>query len=246
MDRRRGSACAAARAVTAATSLILVRVADRRFARRFLAGAGEPRGERHRGVALRVYRTLAAAFVGKFLAVGSPAQRARGDRRDAPPVARAPAALPPGAVDKLDSGGPARAMRTRRSVASHRWYAGSEGWSARSARSSTRRAWKARPRRCARRATGSGSTSRRCMRRGRRSGQFRPTLPQEVPAGTSPSWAPSGSTACSTSSQRISGAQGAALPGLVRRLRRQLGRSGRSRAGESRWRRCSAASRRCS
>jgi hypothetical protein len=56
-----------------ATSLILLEVADKPVARRFLAGAGEPVRRRHRGIALNVYGDLAAAFVGRFMAIGSPA-----------------------------------------------------------------------------------------------------------------------------------------------------------------------------
>jgi len=55
-----------------ATSLILVRVADQARARNFLRGAGQPREERHRGVTVRTYGGLAAAFAGNFLAIGSP------------------------------------------------------------------------------------------------------------------------------------------------------------------------------
>jgi hypothetical protein len=55
-----------------ATSLILVRVADQARARNFLRGAGQPREDRHRGVTVRTYGGLAAAFAGNFLAIGSP------------------------------------------------------------------------------------------------------------------------------------------------------------------------------
>lgn len=55
-----------------ATSLILVRVADQARARNFLSGAGRPREERHRGTTVRTYGDLATAFVGNFLAIGSP------------------------------------------------------------------------------------------------------------------------------------------------------------------------------
>ena len=55
-----------------ATSLILVRVADQARARNFLGGAGEPRETRHRGITVRTYGSLAAAFAGNFLAIGSP------------------------------------------------------------------------------------------------------------------------------------------------------------------------------
>jgi hypothetical protein len=54
-----------------ATSLILAQVADQAQARRFLTGAGRPREQPYRGVTVRVYGDIAAAFVGNFLAVGS-------------------------------------------------------------------------------------------------------------------------------------------------------------------------------
>ena len=56
-----------------ASSLILVRVADQPLALRFLRGAGRPRKERHRGVTVRTYGSLATAFIGNFLAVGAAA-----------------------------------------------------------------------------------------------------------------------------------------------------------------------------
>ena len=55
-----------------ASSLILVRVADQARARDFLRGAGRPREQRHRGVTVRSYGSLATAFVGNFLAIGRP------------------------------------------------------------------------------------------------------------------------------------------------------------------------------
>jgi hypothetical protein len=55
-----------------ATSLILLEVADEPVARRFLAGAGEPVRSRHRGTAVDRYGELAAAFVGRFMAIGTP------------------------------------------------------------------------------------------------------------------------------------------------------------------------------
>ena len=72
-----------------ATSLILVRVADQTGARTFLQGAGRPTESRHRGVIVRAYGGLAASFVGKYLAVGSPANvRAAIDARRGASLAR--------------------------------------------------------------------------------------------------------------------------------------------------------------
>jgi hypothetical protein len=56
----------------AATSLILLEVADRSRAEGFLRRAGRARPELYRGTPLRLYKTLAAAFLGDFLAIGRP------------------------------------------------------------------------------------------------------------------------------------------------------------------------------
>jgi hypothetical protein len=55
---------------TRATSLILLEVADRARAQAFLGGAGRSRAEDYRGTPIRLYKTLAAAFIGDFLAIG--------------------------------------------------------------------------------------------------------------------------------------------------------------------------------
>jgi hypothetical protein len=55
---------------TTATSLILLEVADRARAQAFLGGAGRSRPEVYRGTPIRLYKTLAAAFLGDFLAIG--------------------------------------------------------------------------------------------------------------------------------------------------------------------------------
>jgi Protein of unknown function (DUF3352) len=55
---------------TAATSLILLQVADRAGAQAFLDGAGKARPEVYRGIPVRLYKTLAAAFIGDFVAIG--------------------------------------------------------------------------------------------------------------------------------------------------------------------------------
>jgi hypothetical protein len=57
---------------TTATSLILLQVADRARAQAFLNGAGKAHAEVYKGVPVRLYKTLAAAFVGDFLAIGRP------------------------------------------------------------------------------------------------------------------------------------------------------------------------------
>ena len=53
-----------------ATSLILLKVADLQRAKSFLAGAGRSRIELYHDTQVRIYKTLAAAFVGDFLAIG--------------------------------------------------------------------------------------------------------------------------------------------------------------------------------
>jgi uncharacterized protein DUF3352 len=53
-----------------ATSLILLEVSDRARAEAFLNAVGRWRPEVHRGTPVRLYNTLAAAFVGDFLAIG--------------------------------------------------------------------------------------------------------------------------------------------------------------------------------
>jgi len=207
-----------------ATSLILVRVADRRFARRFLAGAGESRSERHRGVALRVYGTLAAAFVGKFLAVGSPRNvRAAIDTTRRRSLGRQQ--LFRQAVEKLDTDDPlayayapqrgiAQVVRGQRGLIGQiRSLVDTPGLQGAAA---------------AVRAESNGIRLDLATLHAARApeGQFRPTLPEEVPSSTMAFVGAVGLDGVLDQLQRISGAQGAALPGLVRRLRRQLGRSG--------------------
>jgi uncharacterized protein DUF3352 len=55
---------------TEASSLILLQVADRARAQGFLGGAGQSRTEVYRGTPIRLFKTLAAAFLGDFLAIG--------------------------------------------------------------------------------------------------------------------------------------------------------------------------------
>jgi hypothetical protein len=53
-----------------ANSLILLKVGDLQRAKAFLAGAGSSRIELYRNTQVRVYKTLATAFIGDFLAIG--------------------------------------------------------------------------------------------------------------------------------------------------------------------------------
>jgi hypothetical protein len=53
-----------------ANSLILLKVGDLQRAKSFLAGAGRSRIALYRNTQVRMYKTLAAAFVGDFLAIG--------------------------------------------------------------------------------------------------------------------------------------------------------------------------------
>jgi hypothetical protein len=53
-----------------ANSLILLKVGDLRGAKSFLAGAGRSRIALYRNTQVRMYKTLAAAFIGDFLAIG--------------------------------------------------------------------------------------------------------------------------------------------------------------------------------
>ena len=53
-----------------ATSLILLKVGDLQKAKSFLAGAGRSKIALYRNTQVRMYKTLAAAFIGDFLAIG--------------------------------------------------------------------------------------------------------------------------------------------------------------------------------
>ena len=207
-----------------ATSLILVRVADQPLARRFLAGAGDPTGRKvRRGTVIRVYGDLAAAFVGDFLAVGSlPNVRAAIDARGRRIAGRAGDC----------SAGPSTSSRWR-------------------TRSPTRMRPRAESRRCcasrtgllgqvralvdvpgleaaaaAVRAEGNGvRAGPRDADRRRRAGSAsssRPS-PRRCPPARSRSWERRDSTGCSSTLERLSGQDAAALPGLLGRFRRQLG-----------------------
>jgi hypothetical protein len=207
-----------------ATSLILVRVADRRFARRFLQGAGEARGERYRGVELRVYGDLATAFVGKFLAVGSPHNvRAAIDVRGRGSLGREQ--LFRRAVDKLGVEDPiayayapargiAEVLRGQRGLIGQiRSLVETPGLEAAAA---------------AVRTEPNGIRLDLATLHPSRApaAEFRPTLTRDVPSGTIAFVSAAGLDGVLEQLERLSGAQGPALPGLVRRLRRQLGPEG--------------------
>jgi hypothetical protein len=53
-----------------ATSLVLLKVADVQRAKSFLAGAGSSRVELYGNLRVRIFKSLAAAFIGDFLAIG--------------------------------------------------------------------------------------------------------------------------------------------------------------------------------
>jgi hypothetical protein len=53
-----------------ATSLVLLKVGNLQRAKSFLAGAGRSRIELYRNIRVRIYKSLAAAFVGDFMAIG--------------------------------------------------------------------------------------------------------------------------------------------------------------------------------
>ncbi len=207
-----------------ATSLILVRVADRRFARRFLEGAGRSRSERYRGVTVRVYGDLATAFIGKFLAVGSPRNvRAAIDTRRRRSLGREQ--LFRRAVDKLDvrdplayAYAPARGIdqvvRGQRGLIGQiRSLVETPGLEAAAA---------------ATRAERNGIRLDLATVHAARApeGEFRPTLIRDVPSGTIAFVAAAGLDGVLDQLERLSGAEGTALPGLVQRLRRQLGPAG--------------------
>jgi Protein of unknown function (DUF3352) len=53
-----------------ATSLVLLEVGNLQRAKSFLAGAGRSRIELYRNIRVRIYKTLSAAFIGDFMAIG--------------------------------------------------------------------------------------------------------------------------------------------------------------------------------
>ena len=181
-----------------ATSLILLRVADEPLARRFLEGAGQSTRQRHRGIVVRVYGDLAAAFVGEFMAIGSPANvRAAIDARRRGSLARVDRFRR--AVDELQTDDPlayayapargiAQVLRGQRGPGRSdplaRRYARARGGRGRGAGGGQRRAARARH-------AGSGAASGEAVRADPDRGGARPAR--------WPSSARPGSTGCSTS-----------------------------------------------
>ncbi len=208
-----------------ATSLILVRVADQVGARRFLEGAGKPRSQRHGGVTVRVYGDLAAAFVGDFLAVGSPENvNAAIDARRRGSLAGT--ALFRRAVDQLKLEDPlayayapkrglAEVLRGQRGVVGQiRALLDRPGLTA--AAASVRADLIGIRLSFATLTEPSGQTAAE---------QFRPTLIRQVPAGTIAYLGASGPDGVLDQLQRLGGGAGS-LPPLLERLRRNLGPQG--------------------
>ena len=206
-----------------ATSLILVRVADQARARRFLSGAGRAEESRYRGVVVRRYGELAAAFVDDYLVVGSPANvraaldaRRRGSLARAPLFRRAVARLridDPLAYAWAPAKGLSQVVRGREPLLDQiRALVERPGLEAaaagvRAERNGIRLGI----------ATLDGASAR--------APHFRPTLTREVPAGTIAFVAAAGLEGVLDQLDRLGGDQ-AALPGLLARLRRELGRQG--------------------
>lgn len=206
-----------------ATSLILVRVADQARARRFLQGAGRPRAARHRGVEVRVYGDLAASFVGKYLAVGSPANvRAAIDARRGESLARS--GLFRRATGRLRIEGPlayawASAKGLSEVVRGHEPLVDQA------------RALVERP------GLEAAAAGLRAERNGIRIGlatldrstapgvRFTPSLTGAVPSGTIAFVGAAGLEGVIAQLDRLAGGQ-VTLPGLLERLRRELGRQG--------------------
>ena len=205
-----------------ATSLILVSVADRPLARRFLAGAGDPTGRQvRRGTVILRYGDLAASFVGEFLAVGSLANvRAAIDARSRDALDEQ--ALFRRAVDKLEvedpiayayapARGVAQVLREQdgllRQVRSLVDVPGLEAAAA------------------AVRAEGNGVRLDLATLTdgGAPAPRFEPTLTEEVPSGTIAFVGAAGLGGLLETLERLSGQDTAALPGLLGRFRRQLG-----------------------
>ena len=210
---------------TRATSLILVRVGDETGARRFLEGAGKPRSQRHRGVTVRVYGDLAAAFVGNFLAIGRPENvRAAIDARRARSLGATP--LFRRAVESLQLKDPlAYAYAPERGLTQvlrdERGVAGQIG------------ALLDRPGLTA--AAAAVRTEPNGIRLGfatlaepaeQTAKQFRPTLTRQVPAGTIAYLGASGPDGVLDQLQRLGGGTQSSLPPLLERVRRPLGLAG--------------------
>ncbi len=207
-----------------ATSLILLRIADEPLARRFLEGAGRSTRQRHRGIVVRVYGDLAAAFVGRFMAIGTPANvRAAIDVRRRGSLARVDRFRR--AVDELQTDDPlAYAYAPARGfaqvlggqdglVGQIRSFVDAPGLEAAAA---------------AVRAEGNGVRLELATLGPAPSPakQFEPTLTKAVPSGTMAFVGAAGVNGVLDQLERLSGVDGSAVPGLIRRLRRQLGSEG--------------------
>ncbi len=207
-----------------ATSLILVQVEDESLARRFLEGAGRSTVRRHRGIAVREYGDQATAFVGRFMAIGSPANvRAAIDTRRRGSLARVD--LFRRAVDRLDVEDPlvyayapargfAQVLRGQEGLLGQiNSFVDVPGLEAAAA---------------AARAEGNGlrlDLATIAPASGPAE-QFRPTLTAEVPSATMAFVGAAGLDGVLDQLERLSGEDGSALPGVFQRLRRQLGRDG--------------------
>ncbi len=208
-----------------ATSLILVRVADERLARRFLEGAGRPTGrELRRGIVIRMYEDLAAAFVDRFLAVGSPRNvRAAIDARRRGSLERQ--GLFRRAVDKLEVEDPigyayAPAQGVTQVLGGERGLLGQvrslvevPGLEAAAAAA---RAQRNGVRVDLATLTAAGTPAR----------EFEPTLTEQVPSGTIAFVGAAGLDGVLAALERVTGQDAATLPGLLGRFRRQLGPGG--------------------
>ena len=209
-----------------ATSLILVRVADQIGARRFLEGAGKPRSQRHRGVTVRVYGDLAAAFVGDFLAVGSPenvraaidAGRARslGGTRLFRRAVESLQLEDPLAYAYAPEHGLTQVLRDQRGVAGQiRALLDRPGLTAAAA------AVRTEPNGIRLGFATLAEPSEQTVAK-----QFRPTLIGQVPAGTIAYLGASGPDGVLDQLQRLGGGTQSSLPPLLERVRRPLGPAG--------------------
>jgi hypothetical protein len=207
-----------------ATSLILLKVEDEPLARRFVAGAGTPVRERYRGTTVSVYDDVAVAFFAGFMAIGTleNVQRAiNADRGrslgDTRPFGQAVDRL---AVDDpiAYAYGPARGLdqvlRGQRGLLGRiRPLIDLPGLEAAAA---------------AVRAEQGGvrldlATLAPAPAPPR---HFEPTLTEEVPSGSMAFVGAPGLDRLLDAVEELGGEEGTALPGLVRRMRRQLGDRG--------------------
>ena len=207
-----------------ATSLILLRVADEPLARRFLEGAGRSTRQPHRGVTLHVYADLAVAFVNGFMAIGTPANvRSAIDARRGRSLAEE--RLFRRAGDQLEVDDPII-----------RAYAPARGLS-QVLRGQGRLLGQLRPffdvpgleaaAAAARAEQGGVRLDFATLAPNRTtSPRFTPSLIDEVPSGSMAFVGAGGLNGLLDQVERLAGEEGTALPGLLQRLRRQLGREG--------------------